>query len=566
MLHKISNWVNNLSNKQLALGLIILAIPAFLIHLGMYAFTGDEAIRALVALEMKLSGNFIATTMHGAEYINKPPLWNWLILIVSKLWGSYGEWPSRLCTLFSLLGFAWLHYRFLRTEFGKTTAFLGSMMLITSGRILFYDSMLGLIDTAFSLSMYALFMVIYREGKRGNWMRLFVWSYLLMSIGFMLKGLPAIVFQGLSLSTGLLFFRQGRRLFSWQHLLGASIALAILGTYLGILSFYRPIDVYLENLLHESAKRTIIVHEWWKFWIHLIKFPLDNIYHFLPWSLLVIFWLDRHFWKKLKMNDFARYNFWIVAINLIIYWTSPQVLARYLLMFIPLFNTIGIYLMLKADLTDWRNKVFYGIIGLFIVGTSAIVLVLPWYPETSTISHIAWISFVIGLAFIILLWLYFYQKGRRLWWFIGALLIGRICFDLVVLPIRTQNSIVTQARADVWTLAAKYPDKHWYVYGDAYLREPASFYLTNSVGYIIERTWDTQIPNAIYLVSHQSYPDFPGECIDTLQTDYPELQIRIHLPGVPVTGDQCLPALPADCDAAVRDDRQYLSGVAEITN
>ena len=129
--------------------------------------------------------------------------------------------------MFSLLGLAWLHYRILSTEFGKTTAFLGSMMLITSGRILFYDSMLGLIDTAFSWSMYGLFVVIYREGKRGNWMRLFVWSYLLMSVGFMLKGLPAIVFQGLSLTTGLMF---GRWLSNTLINTGMSTAMLISGS------------------------------------------------------------------------------------------------------------------------------------------------------------------------------------------------------------------------------------------------------------------------------------------------------------------------------------------------
>ena len=64
-----------ISNTQLAIVSIILAIPAFLINLGMFGFTGDECIRTLVAFEMHESGNYIATTMHGADYINKPPLW-----------------------------------------------------------------------------------------------------------------------------------------------------------------------------------------------------------------------------------------------------------------------------------------------------------------------------------------------------------------------------------------------------------------------------------------------------------------------------------------------------------
>ena len=39
----------------------------------------DEAIRSLVALEMKLSGNLITPTLHGEYYYNKPPLYNWIL-------------------------------------------------------------------------------------------------------------------------------------------------------------------------------------------------------------------------------------------------------------------------------------------------------------------------------------------------------------------------------------------------------------------------------------------------------------------------------------------------------
>jgi len=517
------------TNKQIVIITIMLAVPAFVINLGMFGFTGDEAIRTLVAFEMQESGNFIATTMHGTDYINKPPLWNWFILLISWIWGSFGEWPTRICTVLSLFSFAWLNYRVLKSEFGKSMAFLISVMLITNGRILFYDSMLGLIDTAFSLTIYALFMVIYKEGKQGNWLRMYVWSYLLMTVGFMFKGLPAVVFQGLTLFTAMLFFRQFKKLFTWQHIIGGISALVIIGAYLGILSFYRPMDVYLQNLFFESSQRTVVVHGWSSFWFHVIEFPLRNIYDFLPWSILIIFWFDRKFWTKILKNEFVRYNFWILSVNLFVYWTSPQVEPRYMLMFIPLWNTIGIYLIQASEITNWRNKLLFSTYGFFIFVAGILMLIIPWVEITKNVQHIIWIGFSAGIAFLIITWLYFQQKQRRLMWFVIALLVARICFDLIVLPIRTEESIVTQAKNDVLELAEKYPDKHWYVYGDAYIREPASFYLTNKVGYIIERTWKTDIPNSIYLVSHQDYETFPGKCLDTLQTDYNRLQIRIHL-------------------------------------
>ncbi|MFQ5448860.1 MAG: hypothetical protein ACE5FF_18195, partial [Saprospiraceae bacterium] len=46
-------------NSILLCGIALLLLPALLTNLGMLAFLDDEGIRALVALEMKLSGNYI---------------------------------------------------------------------------------------------------------------------------------------------------------------------------------------------------------------------------------------------------------------------------------------------------------------------------------------------------------------------------------------------------------------------------------------------------------------------------------------------------------------------------
>ncbi len=40
----------------------------------------EEPRRALVAMEMMYSGDYIHTTIHGAAYYNKPPLFNWLVV------------------------------------------------------------------------------------------------------------------------------------------------------------------------------------------------------------------------------------------------------------------------------------------------------------------------------------------------------------------------------------------------------------------------------------------------------------------------------------------------------
>ena len=508
---------------------LLLALPAFLVHLGMFAFTGDEAIRSLVALEMKLSGNYIATTMHGADYINKPPLFNWFVLLVSDLWGSFGEWPARLTTLIFLGLFGYLHFRVLCRQFDPQKAVLGAFMLVTSGRFLFYDSMLGLIDTAFSATVYALFMSIWFLGDQKRWRTLFVVSYLLMAIGFLLKGFPAIVFQGFSLFAGLLFFRQWKKIFSWEHVVGGLLSLAIIGTYLWVLSWYRPLDVFLENLLHESTKRTVVAYDWGRFWKHLFKFPFDSVYHFLPWSLLIVLGLDRKFWQRLRSNRFAMFNFVLLLVNLPVYWTSVQVNARYLLMFIPLFNTVGLYLWQqhRAENTG-QYRLLNALFGAMLVLVALGSLSLPFIPAVNYLPWIGPIALGLFLVLTFLAILYFKAPEKNLWWLIMALLVVRIGFDLVVIPVRTDESIVTRARRDVRALADKYEDRNWYVYGDtAYIREPASFYFTQRLNRIIPRTMDAGQPNAVYIVSPMVTPDFPGKCLDTLQTDYPEIKLLI---------------------------------------
>ena len=194
---RLAAFYQSLSFFQLVILAVALSLPAFLVNLDKIAFIADEGIRALVAFEMKLSGNYIVPTFNGEEYFNKPPLFNWFILGMSNLFGYFGEWPSRLTTLFFLAAFAVTCYFAGRKYFDKLAGLTLALMVITCGRILVWDSMLGLIDICFSWIVYLNFLVLYHFGKAGRWKAFFIYSYLLFSIAFLLKGLPAAVLQGI---------------------------------------------------------------------------------------------------------------------------------------------------------------------------------------------------------------------------------------------------------------------------------------------------------------------------------------------------------------------------------
>ena len=530
----IFDRLRTIPTRYLAVLAILLFFPAHLIHLGTAAFNGDEGIRSLVALEMHLSGNYVAPTMHGAPYINKPPLFNWILLVFFKLFGYFGEYPARMATVFFLAGYAAVIYRFTRKEFGAEFSFLTAFMVILSGRFLIYDSMLGLIDTTFSVVIYSLFMSIWHFGVREQWWRLFIVSYVLMATGFLLKGLPAIVFQGLSLTAGLVFFGQWRRLFSLQHVAGILLAGGIIGAWLLAYFQYQPLEKLLPNLVEESVKRTAVVFGWWRTIEHVFRFPFDAVYHFLPYSLLILAWFSRQFWQRLRQHRFVFFNFILLAVNLPVYWSSVQVYPRYLLMFIPLFTVLSFYLMeQERAVISWRYRLFYGALGVLAVLLPLAFGAMPLVKSVNFLPHIWPLSMGCGLVLALAAGGYFMDKRRYLWWSVIGLLLGRIAFDLIILPTRHHENDTSLARRDALALVEKYRDRNWYVFGKSYVREPAAFYMTNALGRIVQRTADTGHPNALYLVNPNEVPFaelyLQGNAVDTLKTDYWDVTLLVYL-------------------------------------
>lgn len=328
---------------------ILLLPPALLINLGLPTFIDDEGIRSLVALEMKLSGNHIVPTLNGELYYKKPPLYNWLILSFFNGTGIINEVTARLPTLFCLLGYALTVYYFFRKHYDTKIAFLNGFLLITCGRILFWDSLLGLIDIGFSWVMFVLFMSVYHEFQRGRLWHLFLLSYSLTAVGFMMKGLPAIVFQGFTLVSFFVYQKQFKQLFTFKHIVGGLLFLLIIGIYYFIYNQYNTLSSVFPTLLSESSKRTAAVFGIWKTILHLFTFPFEMVYHFLPWSILVIYFFTKNAWQEIRKDTFIAFNVLLFFANIIVYWFSVEVYPRYLLMLTPLIFSAFLHLHFKNE-------------------------------------------------------------------------------------------------------------------------------------------------------------------------------------------------------------------------
>lgn len=522
----------SINNQKVAYWLRIAAVlllaPALLINLGLLTFIDDEAIRALVALEMKLSGNYITPTLNGEYYYNKPPLYNWLIIIFFNLTGTISEFTARIPTLFCLLGYAATIFYFFKKHYDTNIAFLNALILITCGRILFWDSMLGLIDIGFSWITFTAFMVVYHQHKRQNYWALFLLSYTLAALGFLMKGLPAVVFQGFTLLAFFIYKREFKKLFSIPHVVGGLTFLMIVATYYLVYNEYNSLSNVFTTLVTESSKRTAVNYGIGKTILHLFTFPFEMVYHFLPWSLMLVYFIRRDIFKLIRQDEFITYNVLIFFANIIIYWTSVEVYPRYLLMHAPLIFSTYIYLHFihkKENTITYRilDKVFMGVLVMITLSSFAPLFLA----QTQSVSflYIKTLSLSAGLIFLI--WLYWQTRKNHLLILVVFLLVFRIGFNWFILPDRNANDFGDTCRQTSMDVGRKYADQKLYLYKATELQTTNSFYLTNERQEIVRRQMDNFDLNALYIIDPELYPKLDYEKIDEIKLRHGKLTYHV---------------------------------------
>jgi 4-amino-4-deoxy-L-arabinose transferase-like glycosyltransferase len=189
----------------------------------------SEAMYALIPQEMLAAGSWLAPTLNGAPYLDKPHLLYWLNLVGYKLLGV-SVWSARVPTLLVTVGEVWLTYLIGRRLLGRVAAWLGGVILLTSiGFFVLHLQILTdhLVTLSLLAALYALLRWEAQPDRR--WTALF---FLSLVAGFLSKGFIGLVFPGL---IGLLYAWQMRErrllrlLFSPGGLALAAVLLAAWG-------------------------------------------------------------------------------------------------------------------------------------------------------------------------------------------------------------------------------------------------------------------------------------------------------------------------------------------------
>ena len=253
--------------------LMVLAFALFLGNVRAPLLEPTEARYAEIPRQMLLSGNWLVPTLDNEPYLDKPPLFYWLVMGAYQMGGisdRVARWVPGLAGILTVLvSWAWL-----RLRAGPRAAWLAAFLLVTCARFIHYERMLAMdsVLCLFLVSGIATGDLACQSGqfKRGWWIA----CSILIGLALLTKGFVALPLVLGPLCLWWVLERSAAKPTPKDWLLGAGLAMAPL------LAWMIPLSMRLDGFLE---------HFVWRH--HVVRFlePFDHAappWYYLPGLLL----------------------------------------------------------------------------------------------------------------------------------------------------------------------------------------------------------------------------------------------------------------------------------------
>jgi len=322
--------------------LLVFCSLLFILGLGRWdLWNPDEPRYAQVAKEMAARGDWILMHVNGNTYVDKPPLFFWLIALSSFLWQGFTSFSVRFPSAFLSTLTVLLTFLLGKKLYGSRTGFLAALILATSFEFAYLstraniDATLAFLTTASLFLFFQWYQPSKGEGgaerdKRGLPIYGF---YIGMAFATLVKGPVGFILPLLVSLVYLLLLKDWKAMKRMRLLTGMILVVVV------VLSWYLPAALkggqsFLnETLLHQTivrfAKGTSHVRP---IYYYFINFPVD----FLPWFLFlpgaVVYGLSKR--REGISKDFLFLLVWFAAI-FIFFSFSKGKRAIYLLPLYP---------------------------------------------------------------------------------------------------------------------------------------------------------------------------------------------------------------------------------------
>lgn len=300
----------------------------------------EEPRRVVITQNMLSSGDFLTPKLNDATYMAKPPLFNWWIAIVTLPFAEISEFAARLSSLlalFILIGF--FFYRFYH-HLGLVGINFLSLSLLTTPHLAAKIGLAEIEITFMALVTLSIWEWFYRLEKGLVSTRLWTIPCLFVTMAFLCKREPAILFFYLPVFFTLVFSRRFKEFFSLGHFLGLGILFLGLLIWPGTLLIQSGVESFIDDMkrevLQRGHERDFLISHWLK---HVILYPIKVWAAQLPNSLLLLFL----FFPMVRVDLWQRnsklltFGCLIISTNLLPYLIRTDIAVRYLMPIYPSF-------------------------------------------------------------------------------------------------------------------------------------------------------------------------------------------------------------------------------------
>ncbi len=155
-------------------------------------FEPDEGRYAQIPWEMLTRGQWIVPTLQGEPYLDKPPLFYWLVMLSYSVFGVH-DWAARLAPALAVLASVLVTYVLGRQLVGERAAYWGALGLLLApgfvgtGRMLVLD---GLLTLWVTVSIFAAFLAVQASRLHYGWWLL---ASAACGLGVLTKGPVAVL-------------------------------------------------------------------------------------------------------------------------------------------------------------------------------------------------------------------------------------------------------------------------------------------------------------------------------------------------------------------------------------
>lgn len=191
---KLKEYAEKNPDKLYFAGIILLSIVFLFVGLGSFPLMDvDETRYAIMARDMLASGDWNDLMLNNVPFLEKPPLYFWLVASSVKFFGSFNpftvRFPIALMSFALVLATYFLGKKTINAKFGffSSSILLSSFFFILLSHIAILDN---LITVLIGLALYSGFYatICSEKNKKYFWIAF----YLAMGVGVLAKGILAV--------------------------------------------------------------------------------------------------------------------------------------------------------------------------------------------------------------------------------------------------------------------------------------------------------------------------------------------------------------------------------------